>query len=245
MEDIKNQLANKQTIEKKDIIRLARKQKPNFSEKSTYWLINQMISDNIIRRVGPGKYWVVEKEETVEYIYHPSEKAREIIEKAKKRFPLMKFQVWESIQYNYFANHQISNNTIFFETNRMLLESVFEFFKNEGKETVLLSPSKREYMRYASMNTIVVQGEITEAPKGKKGTHLVPIEKLLIDTLTDKIAILLFSKNERDKIVQEISSRYNVNIAKAMRYAKRRNAEERLRFILKRVNEEREIGENT
>ena len=231
-ETIKEQLATRDTIEKKDFILLAKRQKCDFSENSVYWIINKMLNDKMIRRVGAGKYQVINGKGAIDYSYCPSDKASKIIKKVAKQFPLMDFQIWESIQYNYFANHQIANNTIFFETDKMLLESIFEFLKNNCKENVLLAPDAQEYARYANADTIVVQRQVTEAPTNKMSIHTVPIEKLLVDMLTDKTVAILLSKNERFAIGKDILLRYNINIAKAKRYAKRRNAIEKLESIL-------------
>ena len=202
-----------------------------------------MVEERVLRRIGPGQYQVVEGMKTIDYDYHPSKKMEEIIERVSRRFPFLDFQIWKSIQYNYFANHQISNNIIFFETDKMSLESVFEFLKNECNQDILIFPSMREYRRYADTDTIIMQSSVTEAPIDKKRKHLVPIEKLLIDTLTNRIVALLFSLTERNNIAEEILLRYNVNIAKARRYAKRRNVGKKLEAILEKPTMKERWGE--
>ena len=62
--------------------------------------------------------------------------------------------------------------------------------------------------------------------------HEITAEKMLVDIFCDKIINLTYGKSEYESIVETIYSRYQVDTARLLRYARRRNKEkEIMQFI--------------
>lgn len=120
------------SVDHGEIILAARQVQPSFSDKSIYWLLNQLKEAGLIERVGRNKYFLI-KEDRIrqDYTYESSEKMKQVISKLSVEFPLMEFQAWESIQFNYFLNHQIAHNTLFVEVEPFLENSVYEYLRDE------------------------------------------------------------------------------------------------------------------
>ena len=74
---------------------------------------------------------------------------------------------------------------------------------------------------------------ISEAPKDKQNPHNMIIEKLLVDIFAEMVIRNLFSPSEYSDMVEMIMERYHVDNKKMLRYAKRRNAVEKISKYLK------------
>lgn len=79
----------------------------------------------------------------------------------------------------------------------------------------------------------------------KENEHLVSIEKLLVDMVCNKLIFMLVEKSEYPEIYEEIFSRYTIDESKLFRYARRRNAEKRLKEYLKRNTKIKLMAEDT
>ncbi len=223
-----------QCISKEDILEIAYAQQIDMKESSIFWLIRKLIEIGAITRKGRNRYYrITENKARKQYCYRPSEKLTSIIKFLEEEYPLLEFQVWESIQFNYFVNHQIAHNTIFVEVENMLQDSVYETLRDEYGRSVLLKPTVEIYNIYAEDDTIVVLNLVSETPVNKALPHGVLLEKLLVDMMTNKIIPIFVSKSEYSDVYEEAFGKYCIDESKMFRYARRRNAEERLRKFLK------------
>ena len=216
-------------IDKSAIINAARTLNPDFSEKSIYWLLNQLMDSGLLTRVGRNKY-VTKKEGRIfkQYKYQYSDKMQKIVLSLEAEFPLINFQAWESIQFNCFVNHQIAHNTIFIEVENQLENSVYEYLKNRFNSNVLLKPDINLYNLYVSDEIIIVLNLITETPENKNNKHGIILEKLLVDMMTNKLITMFVSKSEYTNVFENAFSMYCIDESKLFRYAKRRNADKRI-----------------
>jgi hypothetical protein len=216
-------------IDKSSIIKAARTINPDFSEKSIYWLLDQLMDSGLLIRVGRNKY-VINKDGRIlkQYKYQYSDKMQKIVSALETEFPLINFQAWESIQYNYFVNHQIAHNTLFVEVENQLENSVYEYLKDRFNSNVLLKPDINLYNLYVSDETIIVLNLITEAPANKNNKHGILLEKLLVDMMTNKLITMFVSKSEYTNVFENAFNMYCIDETKLFRYAKRRNADKRI-----------------
>jgi hypothetical protein len=225
-------ISTNKCVGRAEIILAARCEQPDFSEKSIYWLLNQLIESRLIARVGRNKYILIrEGEIRKDYRYIPSEKMQKVISALSKEYPRMEFQAWEAIQFNYFLNHQIAHNTIFIEVEHMLENSVYEFLCDEFHGNVLLKPNQDVYGLYGKDDTIVVLSLITAAPTNKNNIHLALLEKLLVDMMTNKLIPIFVSRSEFPHILEDAFSMYRIDETKMFRYAARRNAAKKIRVF--------------
>lgn len=222
-------------VDRYAIIKAARIINPDFSEKSIYWLLDQMMDSGLLVRVGRNKY-SIKKDGRIskQYQYQYSDKMQKIISALEDEFPLINFQAWESIQFNYFVNHQIAHNTLFVEVENQLEISVYEFLRDRFDGNVLLKPDINIYNLYASDETIVVLNLVTETPTDKNNKHGVLLEKLLVDMMTNKLITMFVSRSEYTYVFENAFYMYCIDESKMFRYAKRRNADKRIiEFIMK------------
>lgn len=221
-------------VSKEDILEIAYLQQIDIKESSVFWLIRQLIESGILVRTGRNHYCRAEEaKKRREYSYCPSEYLSQVVDFLEKEYPLMEFQAWEAIQFNYFVNHQIAHNTLFVEVENMLQGSVYESLRDKFGGKVLLKPSVDIYTLYAENNTIVVLNLVSETPSNKRMAHRVLLEKLLVDMMCNKLIPMFVPKSEYADIYEEAFSKYVIDETKLFRYARRRNAEKRLRTYLK------------
>lgn len=239
-------IPDKQCVTKEEIVKIVRDFSIEIKDSSASWLVRQLIDAGLIARVGRNQYCsLVENQNLKNYAYQPSEYMSKVVIQLSEEYPMMKFQAWEAIQFNYFVNHQIAHNIVFIEVESMLEDSVYEFLRDEYNGNVLLKPNEDVFNLYTGKNTIIVSNLITEAPVNKENEHLVSIEKFLVDMVCNKLIFMLVEKSEYPEIYEEIFSRYTIDESKLFRYARRRNAEKRLKEYLKRNTKVKLMVEDT
>ena len=219
-------------IGKGTIYKAALRQNSNFKETSIHWLINCLIDEGLLIRVGRNKYHVATGNAKKSYYHTFSVFLQKLVDDLETRFPLIKFQAWEAIQFNRFANHQIAKNFYFIEVEKMVENAVYEFLRENYDAQVLLKPTKEICEVYMDEGTIIVQTLISEAPVDRSDPHHVVLEKLLVDLLADEKMELFLERAEFGDIIQEVLDRYVLNESRMLRYARRRNREEELRRYL-------------
>lgn len=216
-------------IGKETIYKAALRQNSNLKETSIHWLINCLIDEGLLIRVGRNKYQVDTGESKQAYYHTFSPFLQKLVDDLETRFPLIQFQAWEAIQFNRFANHQIAKNRYFIEVEKMLEIAVYDFLREKYDAQVLLKPTKEICEVYVDDGTIIVQTLISEAPVDRSDPHHVVLEKLLVDLLADEKMELFLESAEFGGIIQEALDRYVLNESRMLRYARRRNREEELR----------------
>lgn len=220
-------------IDKETIYKTALRQNSSLKETSIHWLINRLIDEGLLNRVGRNKYQVTTENAKKSYYHTFSVFLQKLVEDLETRFPLIQFQAWEAIQFNRFANHQIAKNLYFIEVEKMVENAVYEFLREKYDAQVLLKPTKEICEVYVDDGTIIVQNLISEAPVDCSDPHHVVLEKLLVDLLADEQMELFLESAEFGGIIQEALDRYVLNESRMLRYARRRNREEELRRHLK------------
>lgn len=206
---------------------------PTCSERSIYWKMNKLCEMGILKKLAHNTFSVAEgDEDKAAYFYPHSDLMLEVIDKIEKAFPLVDFQVWESIQFNEFINHQIGKNVLFVEVEHMLEESVFNMLA-ESYSKVLCCPNRDTFYLYFEENMIVVQKLITESPKPVAKTKSCCLEKLLVDLFSNKIMRTIIEGAEYPGIYEDAFHNYRIDEKKMFRYARRRNKEKEIRKFIK------------
>ncbi len=200
----------------------------NIGRSTIYQTLKLLCESGEITRTSKGHFAVSDKKD---YSYALSDTAKEISSAVQTQFPFVDFQIWELYQMNEFANHQMTKNIIFVEVKNILDKSVFnQLF--EIYPHALLNPSADEYGKYAVDETIVVRRLISEAPPFFGDYRQASLEKLLVDLFGRGIAGVIISRSEYRTIYEDAFQKYNINLAKLFRYARRRGIEKTIqRFI--------------
>ena len=206
-----------------------RNQAPNIGRSTIYQKLKLLCESGEIIRTRKGHFAVSKKQD---YSYNLSVTAKDISTAVQSQYPLVDFQIWELYQMNEFINHQMAKNTIFIEVENMLDESIF----NQLFDTyphVLLNPSADEYYKYSGDETIVVRRLISEAPPCYGKYKQASLEKLLADLFGRGITGSIISRSEYRTIYEDAFNKYNINLAKLFRYARRRGIEKPIQEFIR------------
>lgn len=180
-----------------------------------------MVQSGLITRVGRGKFIPGNRKK---YIPEISPKLKTLNNRIKKQFPFINYCLWSSALFNEFMLHQPGKFYLIIETEKVAVESVF-FFMKENKYSVFLDPTKELLSRYIpdEKETWIVKSLVTEAPvQNISGIPTTTIEKLLVDLFCDTVILDAQQGTERDRIFNEALVKYTVNENKMLRYADRR-----------------------
>ena len=167
-----------------------------------------------------------------EYRPNYSDQALRLIDILSKAFPHVSFTVFETVLMNEFLNHLVAQNTVFIQADKENSIFLFRFLQEQGYTNLLYKPSGKDFSLYWSKDCVVVTDLISEAPTLEAEPHSICLEKLLVDMYTDKQISTTYSKAEFPEVIHLARSQYQVNTAKMLRYARRRNKEKEIAMLL-------------
>lgn len=216
----------------KEIVREMLKEKPEMSENSIQWVLNDLCRTGQIIHEGYNSYMLPGDKTRAEYVPQYSDIACELTEKISGKYPAVKFTVFETALMNDFLNHLVAQNTIFVQCEKEISDYIFRFLQEEGYKDLLYKPSKKDYYYYWSKNIIVITDMISEAPVKSHDVHAITIEKLLVDIYCDKIIKTSYSLSEYPVVLTRAVDMYNVDLTRLYRYARRRNKENEIRALM-------------
>ncbi len=187
--------------------------------------LQKRLDDGSLVRMGWNQYSQPARR-TYEHQY--SDRAVEIVDRIKKDYTELEFQIFELIQLNDFMNHQVAHNTIFVSIENDLVDFVFESLWKEYPGKVMLKPSIDQYYRYLQDDEIVVGRLPSESPKGYDEPWKSRLEKILVDMITDKLMSGIVPDGEKPAIINGAFEDYMVDQKTMIRYAKRKGAADKV-----------------
>ena len=219
-------------ISTKELFDHIKSREPQLPDSTISWKIHLLKESGELVHISRGLYSFKNKDS-----FHPpiSSQLKKLHNRIKKELPYLNFCVWDTRWLNGFMVHQINRFYIIIETEKEGVESVF-YRLSEDHKNVFLNPDKQTIERYANHSTdsIIVKPLISEAPTiSVNDIETISIEKLLIDCLVDK-DLLAAQQDELEYIYQTAFEKYNININKAKRYARRRDHLEEFELMLKK-----------
>jgi hypothetical protein len=225
IESIVENLIPDSMITRNDIEKIVYQTASDYSMRSIDRLISKLIERSVVQRVSKSHFLVLNVGNAKPtYSYEHSDYAQNVIKIIEEKYPLVDLQIWELIQFNEFVNHQIGNNVVFVEVEKLLMDSVYNTLV-EIHTSVLIAPNEELFYTYRSRDTIVVQNLISETPTSVKGTKSCCLEKMLVDLFSQKLVGHLFQRAEYPTIFEEAFSKFLIDEKKMLRYARRRNLE--------------------
>ncbi len=233
-ETVINQFTSGQAIDLKSISAFIRTQIPDISEATLSWYIHQLHKQNIIKRIGRGRYTINSHQDFTPEI---SKKLENLYRKIKKEFPQITFCISDSNWLNSFSNLQQINKQTIIEVEPEATEAVFLKLKQTEKN-IFLNPSSEIVDLYisASANSIIIKSLTSQSPLKTINKITIPeLEKILIDCLIDTNIYAAWS-DEIENIYHTTFSRFNINLSKLKRYAQRRNREKEVNEILCKIS---------
>ena len=199
------------------------------------WHLSNLCKKGKLRRVGRGIYTI---QTANTFLVKTNAKVRSLYRSLLRQYPFADFCVYSANVITPLLHDMMSNNTIYVETNRDTIMSVFEMLFPKYKGRLFLAPTKEIATTYIefSRENIIVKPLVTEAPLTLDGKVPVPtLEKLLVDTRVDADYSYL-QGYENLEMLRTAISHYNVNRNRLLRYADRRNMKNSILKDLETIN---------
>ena len=221
---------------KKELLGFLNTGTENVSAKTIHVLLNRLVESKKLEKVERGLYSLSNKIKP-SYIYTPNDVEIKISRDLKQKFPFVNYCIWKANAIAPFMQHIPSMSFILVDVERIAMEAVFQHLQTQYQENmVLLNPSQSDCDHYLIMdNIIVVRPLIAEAPLSSyQGINTPSIEKILIDTVSDK-EFNYAGGAELYHIYTNALESVNVNLKKLLRYASRRNRKEKIKQYLNSI----------
>lgn len=199
------------------------------------WHLSNLCKKGKLRRVGRGIYTI---QTANTFLVKTNTKVRSLYRSLLRQYPFADFCVYSANVITPLLHDMMPNNTIYIETNRDTIMSVFEMLLPKYKGRLFLAPTKEIATTYIefSRENIIVKPLVTEAPLTLDGKVPVPtLEKLLVDTRVDADYYYL-QGYENLEMLRTAISHYNVNRNRLLRYADRRNMKNSILKDLETIN---------
>ena len=230
IENFKEYFSSKNEIAQTDIFNYYSKYKKELSKELARKRTGFLVKQGVLKKIGKGLYAL-----GTEKNYNPILEAAivKLHKKLHKKYPLVKFCLWNTKQLNEFMLHQPGRFYTLVETERELTEYVFNYLKEFNKD-VYQSSDKDIIEKYASFafNSIIVKDLKTEAPiQTVNSIRSASLEKMLVDVFCDKDLFIAHQGSELEMIFQTAFEKYTINKSRLLRYASRRGRNEISEFI--------------
>lgn len=189
-------------------------------------------------RVGYGTYALPSEKE--QFPIDLSDNIKSVYNGLNVEFPFADFCVYSGEIYEPLQHHLSVNHTIYVETNRDTVDSVFSILK-ETHKNVYKQPDASFMSDYVDLRSdcIIVKPLVTESPlQIIEGVPSPTLEKLLVDILKDSDLEYLRGM-EFDYMMETALSQYQLSITKLLRYARRRNVRQKIQTMLNKYTTER------
>ena len=224
-----------QVFTRQALYNLFKENNKDLSYNSVGWIIDEGLKSNLLFKVGSDSY-SRKKETRNTYSPRYSEFSKELLSKMEERFPELEYTLFETLLLNEFVNHLYAQNILVLQVEKDLCPFTFDFLNELFPGKVLYNPSSDDLGRYQSDNCIILENRISEAPFDKEHPHFITMEKLLVDTVSDKAIKELIPTSEVTNIYENAKLIYKSDLTKIKRYAKRRNAWTKVEALLGQGN---------
>lgn len=198
------------------------------------WHLSNLCKLGKLRRIGRGLYSTQTK---TAYSIKASKKVRSLYRSLHKDFPFADFCLYDGPLLTPLLHDLSPNSTIYIETNRDVMESVFNHLGQKYQGRLFLAPTKEITSKYIDLaqENIIIKPLITESPLTEDdGVPMPTLEKILVDTRVDADFFYLHGY-ENLEMLRTAITHYDVNQTRLLRYADRRNEKENIIKDLKEI----------
>lgn len=198
------------------------------------WHLSNLCKLGKLRRIGRGLYSTQIK---TAYQVKASKKVRSLYRSLHKDFPFADFCLYDGPLLTPLLHDLSPNSTIYIETNRDVMESVFNHLGQKYQGRLFLAPTKEITSKYIDLaqENIIIKPLITESPLTEDdGVPMPTLEKILVDTRVDADFFYLHGY-ENLEMLRTAIAHYDVNQTRLLRYADRRNEKENIIKDLKEI----------
>lgn len=194
--------------------------------------LSSLAKKNVLARVGQGVYSIAKKQA---FAYTPSCFVRNVCEALATQLPFTDFCIYDGSIFEPIQHHLSINHSIYVETNRDAVESVFARLKEQHKN-VYRQPDATFVYDYIDLKeeNIIVKPLVTESPlMNVDGIKVPTLEKLLVDIQKDTDLDYLRGL-EAEYMFQLAFDQFAINSQRLMRYANRRGIAQEIDNLAKR-----------
>jgi predicted transcriptional regulator of viral defense system len=220
---IKAKFKNKDSFTTQDLVEELEKYFPNpINENTIKSKIHSLKEKGIIHNVARGLYSLAKTKQ--QYLPEVSPEARALHKSVQQELPYTALCIIDTKWFNEFMLHQVFKTYLIIEVEKEATATVFNRLTEQDKKS-FINPGSEIFEHYINNteNVIIVKSLISESPLIELGDIKAPsLEKLLVDCLCDK-EIYGAQYQEANVIFRNAFEKYNVNINKLKRYARRRN----------------------
>lgn len=229
--DYLDELKKQKAFSRKELLKQMRAGGYLLSESSFKSDLQKMMENGVIARAGRNAYFV-KSNDLHFYHYSHSDKAMDIVDHLTKNHPYLTFTIFELCQLNEFMNHQIAHNILFLSVSKDLGESVFESLQ-EMNQWTLLYPDQKTFHQYWKDGMVIINRLISEAPIQYDQQYSPCLEKILVDIIADKIICESIPESKIPNIFESAFEQYVIDESTLFRYAKRRNAQQKIMKVIR------------
>jgi cellobiose-specific phosphotransferase system component IIB len=230
-ESIINYSKNKYYFHINDLKRYLIENQIKFEEDTLKKYLYLLKKNEIIYSAGRGWYSNIQKEFNLN-----TQPINKIMKLLLEKFPLLKFSCWSTEQLKGFFHHLPNQFVTFIYVDKDFLSTLKDFL-TENNYNTYLNPNKVDAEKFVELKTktIILRPSVSFRISNEK--NLTKIEKILVDLFMEMKKISLIDKEEYIKLISNIILDYRINMAEMLDYADRREAKERIWYIIKKCIE--------
>ncbi len=211
---------------------------PNLKETTFRWRIYELKKTNIIVSVTRGIFKLSDNKEL--FVPSINNKLSKISNLLQKNFNSISYCLWSSNWLNDFSRHQATNEIVFVEVEKELVNSVFNLLIDNNFKNVYIEPDKFVTETYVSENqiSIIVKSLITKSPTQPVKNTIVPkLEKILVDLFSDNKYLVAYKGYEQKVIFKNAFDKYQLNLSSLINYSRRRKKDKLITgFLITEIN---------
>jgi len=230
-ESIINYSKNKYYFHINDLKRYLIENQIKFEEDTLKKYLYLLKKNEIIYSAGRGWYSNIQKEFNLN-----TQPINKIMKLLLEKFPLLKFSCWSTEQLKGFFHHLPNQFVTFIYVDKDFLSTLKDFL-TENNYNTYLNPNKVDAEKFVELKTktIILRPSVSFRISNEK--NLTKIEKILVDLFMETKKTDLIDKEEYIKLISNIILDYRINMAEMLDYADRREAKERIWYIIKKCIE--------
>lgn len=179
--------------------------------------LHELTKEGVIFDAGRGWYSTLREPFVLD-----REPVRGLVELLEKRFPLLDFSCWSTVQIAGYSHHQLARFVSFVYVEQDAMESVADALREAGL-TAYLNPSQAEVEKSVRLadGTVIVRPAVTRAPVDG---HYATIEKILVDLYVEADALRLIDAQEYRKTALNAVSAGRIKLSGLITYAEDRRS---------------------
>ena len=195
--------------------------------------VKKLVDEGSLERDGRGIYKITQ---TIKRVFLPDfpEGVSDFYKKLKPFYPFADICIWKFDNMAYFTRHVPAVNFFIVEVEKDVIDAISDKIQALKDDYIVLkNPSKKEMMQFVSFrNLVVVKTLVSRSPVIKTEQNVFPLlEKILVDVLCDDTFYMLHGI-ESLYIYQKAFDLYNIDEAKLLSYARRRNKQKEVKSLL-------------